>query len=148
MDEYEINFPAETLLGWIMEEHQAGGKLELWPAREYVEVPRKRTDKGSFTADEDLAETVTVGTLDVRQQGRKTGWILHFRVEDELAPHLPEDEDVQIEPEPIEIETFWSDFVSPGRGAAYAWITAESSTDKAAFERFVHTLEKRHQTKG
>jgi hypothetical protein len=148
MENYEIDFPAETLLGWIMEEHQAGRELDLWPTREFVEVPRKRTDKGSFTADEGLAETVSVGNLDVRTPGRKAGWTLHLRVEDELAAHLPEDEDVKTEPEPIEIETFWSDFVSPGRGAAYAWITAESGSAKTAFDRFLQSLEERHRTKG
>ena len=147
MEDHEIDFPAETLLGWIMEEHQAGRDLELWPTREYVEVPRKRTDKGSFTANEGLAETVTVGNLDVRLPGRKAGWVLHIRVEDELAPHLPEDENVHVEPEPIELQTFWTDFASSGRGAAYAWITAESGTAKAAFDRFLRSLEERHQTK-
>lgn len=148
MEDFEIDFPAETLLTWIREEHRAGGTLEVWPSREYVEVPRKRTDKGSFTADEDLTETVAVGTIDVRPLGRKAGWTLHVRVEDELAPHLPEDEDVQAEPEPIEFEAFWSDFVAPGRGPAYAWISAESGAAKTAFDRFLRSLEQRHQPKG
>lgn len=147
MEDYDVNFPAETLLAWIREEHKTAGELQLWPSREYGAVARSRTDKGSFTEDEDLGETVAIGLLDVQPLGRRAGWTLHFRIEDELAAHLPEDADAPVEPEAIDFEAFWSEFVVPGRGIYHAWITAESDDGKTAFDRFVHALEARHARK-
>lgn len=144
MEDHDISFPAETLLAWIREEHRTRGALQLWPSREYVAIPRSRTDKGSFTEDEDLAETVAVGLLDVQPLGRRAGWTLHVRIEDELAAHLPEDEDAPVEPEAVDFEAFWSEFVVPGRGVMHAWITVESDDGKAAFDRFLRSLEARH----
>lgn len=147
MEEYDVDFPAETLLAWIREEHKTQGSLQLWPSREFIAVPRKRIDRGRFGEEDDVGETAAVGNLDVQPLGRRASWTLHFRIEDELAAHLPEDEDAPEEPEPIDFEAFWSDFVAPARGSAYVWITAETLEAKAAFDCFLRSLETRHATK-
>jgi hypothetical protein len=145
MTDYEVEFPAETLLAWIREEHRTRGSLDLWPAREFAAVPRQRTDRGSFGDEDDLPETVSAGNLDVAPMGERDGWTLHFRIEDALAPHLPEDEAAPEGPEPIDFEAFWSDFVVPARGSMYVWVTADSADAKRAFDHFVRALEARHR---
>lgn len=147
MEDHDIDVPPETLLLWIREENKARSSLQLWPAREFLLVPRSPADKGSFGEDDDLGEIVAVGTLDVRPVGGRAPWVLHFRIEDELAAHAPEEGDVPAGPEAIDFESFWSDFVVPARGTVHAWATVDGADAKRAFTRFLRSLEGRHATR-
>ena len=91
MEDYDIDLPAETLLAWIHGEHKAGGPLQMSSSREYVSVPRRRADRSSFDEQDDLAESVSAGNLDVQPLAAGAVCTLRFGIEDEPAAHTPED---------------------------------------------------------
>jgi hypothetical protein len=67
---------------------------------------------------EDLSEMDTVATLEIAPQHASDGWLMTVVVEDEAGPHLLDKRPLAASGQQIDLETFYSEFIRPGRGVA------------------------------
>jgi hypothetical protein len=142
MTEYGLDVTADQVMHWLKDNLAAGGKrmLEVRATREYVSDPEAKIEEAGLSEDTEVASLTTVGTLEAKPSGVMGGWVLRMRVEDEVGPHLPEDESVRDLPEEIDLDAFDTDFVAPDRGTAYIAVYAETQEAKKAFDRVFNDL--------
>lgn len=62
-------------------------------------------------------------------------------VEVELEPIVPGEDSAEEEREPIDLDTFYLDFIRSGRGTASVTAEAESAEAEADLNRFLHAIE-------
>jgi len=144
MPSYSVEVPPELIVHWLIGALSAGPlKNAMRATREYVAREDFDLDRAGLSGSDDIDAVVAVGTLEVEAAPPAGGWTLKVRIEDSLGDRLPEDEPAQDEPEDIDLEEFWVEFIAPGRGIALAELEADSSAARARFERFVAGLKPR-----
>ena len=142
MEDYEIDLPADVVVGWTVQAVKHGGSGLLTNAwREYVVDESFVREKGGYE-ETDVQEVTAVGSLDVVPEHRPDSWVLRVRVKDELGDRMPDDEDVPEGPEAISLDQFWDEFIAPRRGMASIWVSASSLAEKEAFDHFLTELER------
>ena len=90
---------------------------------------------------EDLNDEVTVAQLVITPSHAGEGWRIVVSVEVELEPIARGEDSAEEEPVPIDLDTFYLDFIRSGRGTASVAAEAESTEAEAYLERLVHTIE-------
>lgn len=141
MNEYDLNIPADVVVGWIVEAADEGGTgLEINASREYVVDESFTPEKGGYE-ETDVSEITAIGSLEVMPEHRPDSWVLQVRVVDELGDRLPVDEDAPEGPEEIGLSQFWSEFIAPGRGTASIQVSAPDLLEKEKFDQFLTALE-------
>ncbi len=142
MEDYAIDLPAETVVGWIVQAvRQSGSGLLTNAWREYV-LQESFAGKKSGYEETGVQEVTPVGSLEVVPEHQPESWILRVRVEDELGGRIPPDEDALKGPEEISLGQFWEEFISPLRGAASIWVSASGRAEKRAFDDILTELER------
>ncbi len=142
MSEHEIDVAPGQIVHWLKDDMAAGRrrKLELRATREYLAEPGAPADE-----DSEVSALSTVGLLEVRPVGVAHPWVLRVRVEDVVGPHLPEDASAPDEPEEIDLDTFFTDFVAPDRGTVFVTLEADDAQAKRGFDRlFAEIVADRH----
>lgn len=142
MEDYEINLPAEVVVGWVVQAIKQGGSGLLANAwREYVADESFVPEKGGYE-ETDVQEVTAVGSLEVAPEHRPNSWILRVRVEDELGNRIPADADAPEGSEGISLDQFWDEFIAPQRGMTSIWLSASAVAEKEAFDHFLTELER------
>jgi len=139
MPEYGIDVDAGQIVHWLMDDLAAGkqSRLDIRATREYAAEPVADPEQAGLGEDEEAAVLTTVGRLEVRPAGGEPAWVMRLRVDDVLGPHLPDDESVPEDPEEIDIEAFFENFVVPDRGTFYASVEVETPEAKQALDRLL-----------
>lgn len=143
MPSYNVEVPPELIVRWLMDALAVGPlKNGIRATREYVVKDDFNLDSAGLSGSDDIDVVVAVGTLEVEAAPPAGGWTLKICVEDALGDRLPEDEPVPEEPEDIDLEAFWVEFIDPDRGVALAELDAGSPAARNRFERFVERLKR------
>lgn len=141
MEEYDLDFPTDVVVGWIVQAADKGGsgmQINAW--REYVRDESFVAEEGGYE-ETDVSEVTAVGSLEVKPEHQSDSWILQVSVVDELGDRLPVDEDAPEGPEEISLDQFWSEFIAPDRGTASIQVLATDPAEKKIFDRFLTALE-------
>ena len=148
MPTYPVDIAAEQVVRWLLEEQRSGYlPVEVRATRQYVIEPLDRPeDVGLGNEDQaDLGDVLAVGILEVSPPPGKNGWLLSIRIEDPLGPRTPDDEPVPEGEEEIDLETFESEFITPGRATEEMTLDAGTAEARAHFEAlFADLLRDRH----
>ena len=139
-DEYPVDIDAEQVVRWFLAEHEARPSefgFAAWRSREMEQIPLRSEFRLGDVEREDLSEVATVASLEIAPAHPRDGWRLRVVVEDEAGPRISEREmDAAAEHE-IGLQTFYREFILPGRGNAN--VTAEVE-DSAAADRLAVLL--------
>lgn len=143
METYSLDIDAEQVVRWLMDEQRTGSlRLEGLATRAYVvETLTEREAQGFGDEEaEELSDVLTVGVLEVRPPAVHGGWLLRLRVEDRVGPRSPEDDDVALEEEEIDLETFEAEFIRPERGTVDITLEVDDAQGKARFTRLFNNM--------
>lgn len=139
----EIDIDPEQIVRWLLVERQRGGSgldISAWRLNQGRAVESAVADR--FGDEErELRDEVTMAQLVIAPAHRGEGWRLVVSVEVELQPMVPGEDSAETEREPIDLDTFYLDFVRPGRGTASVAAEAESTEAEAHLDLLLHTIE-------
>jgi hypothetical protein len=124
----------------MMEEHKSAPARFRMLARyeaEAREIPMRRELHLGDGEREDLTEMDTIATLEIAPQHASDGWLMTVVVEDEAGPHVLDKRPLAASGQQIDLETFYNEFIRPGRGVAN--VEAEAA-DEAAEARVAHLI--------
>ncbi|HSM42081.1 MAG TPA: hypothetical protein VK862_15110 [Afifellaceae bacterium] len=149
--EQEIDIPADQIVHWLRAVlKSAKPRVRCTATREYVAdadpdlVPE--FESAGLGPEDDASSLITVGVLVITPADSLDGWHLTVAVEDVVGPHVPEDESAPDEPEEIDLDGYWDQFVKPGRGTETVTLTAESDEAMRHFETvFADLVRDRHE---
>jgi hypothetical protein len=101
----------------MVEQRIGSSLLEINARRvqEAQDIPVQQELRLGDEEREDLSDAATVATLEIAPIHAGDGWRLTVVVEDESSSRDPDEVSVD---ESIDLETFYSEFVRPGRGTA------------------------------
>jgi len=146
METYPVDLDPEQIVRWLMVEQQAAPSTFRITARRTTEVrdvPARRELHMGDEEREDLSEIATIATLEIAPIHASDGWLLTVAVEDEAGPPVAEGE------EKIDLATFYSKFIRPGRGISNVVAEVENAQAKARMTRLLHAIDRnRHVPDG
>ena len=146
METYPVDLDPEQIVRWLMVEQQAAPSTFRITARRTTEVrdvPARRELHMGDEEREDLSEIATIATLEIAPIHASDGWLLTVAVEDEAGPPVAEGE------EKIDLATFYSKFIRPGRGISNVVAEVENAQAKARMTRLLHAIDRnRHVPAG
>lgn len=105
---------------------------------EAVAVEPHTEDRFGDEEREDLNDEVTVAKLEVTPTHAGESWRLVVSAEAELVPVEDSEEEG---PEPIDLDTFYLDFVRPGQATITISAEAESAAAEARLGQLIHAIE-------
>lgn len=147
MEPYPVDVEAKQIVRWLMqEERRKAFDLIVRATRSYQANGLAPEDLrlGDFEPEE-LSEMSEIGLLEVLPRREPRGWVLRIRVEDDIGPHLPEDEPAAPDEEEIDLATFYEEFLAEDRGLAETSAEVDGPHAKAALARlFKAILTDRH----
>ena len=146
METYPVDLDPEQIVRWLMVEQQAAPSAFRIMAKRTTEVrdvPARRELHLGDEEREDLSEIATIATLEIAPIHASDGWLLTVAVEDEAGPPVAEGE------EKIDLATFYSKFIRPGRGISNVVAEVESAQAKARMTRLLNAIDRnRHVPAG
>lgn len=146
MLEYGIEIPADQIFHWLKDELASGRQRFVCRAtREYVADVLGKVENTDIDEDYGIQLITTTGTLEISPEGAANGWLLKVYVEDVVGPHIPEDGSVPAEPEEIQLDDFYAQFIAPDNGTVFVTVNAESKSAKARLDAVLaEIMEDRH----
>ena len=151
METYAVDIDPAQVVRWIQEECETAPSTfralakRKWEARE---IPVSADTRFGDVEREDLTEIATVATLDLAPAHAGDGWQLSIVVEDELAPRFANG-DASGEPEQeITLETFYEEFIRPGRATANVVAAFENPAGKAHLANLIEAIETNRHSAG
>lgn len=141
MESYPVDTDPEQVVRWLMVEQRLGAPLLEITARRGLEaqdIPAQQDLRLGDEEREDLSDAETVATLEIAPIHAGDGWRLTVIVEDEPGSRDP---DEVSEDEAIDLETFYSEFVRPGRGTARLVAEVEGPDAEARLARLLAAVE-------
>lgn len=154
MQSYPVDIEPEQLIRWIIAEREKAASQFVTVAscvKETRDIPLKKELRLGEEAREDVSEIVTLATLKITPARPNDGWSLSVVVEDDLGPSVSE-EDVEAEEgeeEEIDIDTFYNEFIVPGRGSANVVAEVKNAVAKQHLSRLLADIVRdRHAKNG
>ena len=145
METYPVDIDPEQIVRWGMTEYQtAPAHLRIFARRsaEPREIPVKTEFRLGDEEREDLSEIAIIATLEIAPVHAGDGWLLTVVVEDELGPRVAEDRTTVETEEEIDLETFYKEFIRPGRGSANVVAEVDGPEAKTRVTRLLNAIEK------
>jgi hypothetical protein len=146
---YPVDVDPEQIIRWVKEEIEAkplAFRISGRRAREAREIPVRRELRLGDAEREDLSEIATIAALEIAPFQASDGWRLTIAVEDEAGPRLADEEDSAAEEESIGLAAFCDEFISPGRGSAYAIAEVDGPAPRGRLTRLLNAIEQnRHR---
>ena len=145
MESFPVNIDAEQVVRWIMTEQAAApSTFETTATRttEVREIPERREYHLGDEEREDLSEVATLATLEIAPAHAGEGWLLTVTVEDEIGPRVSGDGAATGTEQRIDIGTFYSAFIRPGRGTANVIAQVDSPSARTSVNRLINTIER------
>jgi hypothetical protein len=106
------------------------------------DLPARREIRLGDQEREDLSEIATIATLEISPIHAGDGWRLTVVVEDEAGPRVPEEGAVDEGEEEIDLDTFYGEFIRPGRGSANVIAEVEDSAAERRLAELLSTIER------
>ena len=146
MLEYGLEIPADQIFHWLKDELASGRqRFVCRGTRDYVADVLGKVENTDIDEDYGIQMITTTGTLEISPAGAANGWLLKVYVEDVVGPHIPEDSSVPAEPEEIQLDDFYAQFIAPDTGTVFVTVSAESKSAKAQFDAVLtEIIEDRH----
>jgi len=147
VETYPVDIAPEQVVRWLMVE----GRLHAF---DLLVSATRSFEPGELAGDErlggeereEVSEISEVGLLEVMPRQKPHIWTLRVRVEDDIGPHLPEDEPIPETEEEPDVPTFYEEFIKADRGIAEVSVEVDSPAAKASFNRVLEAmLTDRHQ---
>ncbi len=143
MQTYPLDIEPEQLVRWVIAERKANPISLNVVARQATEVRPIPLRKEFLLGDEereDLSEVACVATLEIAPAHASDGWLLTVVVEDEVGPR---DSDMAVAEgeKQIDIGTFYTRFILPGRGIANVVAQVQDSAAQARVDRLLEAIE-------
>jgi hypothetical protein len=151
MTSYPLDVEPKQVVRWLIDEQRLAPSRFRISARRSVQmrdIPVRPEFHLGDEEREDLSEVDTVATLEISPAHADEGWTLTVVVEDEAGPRLPDKGDLVEEDEAIDLQTFYNEFIRPGRGIAN--VTAEVADEEAErrVEQLVSNIERNLHSPG
>ncbi len=144
METYLVDIDARQVVRWLKAEHEAAAstlRITGRRSREVREIP-VQDELGLGDAErEDLSEVLTIATLDIEPIHASEGWRLSIVVEDDVGPRTSEPRVDQEEEQPIDLGTFYEEFIRPGRGNANVIVEVENSAAEERLQPLLSAIE-------
>ena len=145
MESFPVDIDAEQIVRWIIAEQTAAPSTFRTTARRITEVRELPAGREYHLGDEereDLSEVATLATLEIAPAHAGEGWLLTVTVEDESGPRVS-GEGAAIETEQqIDLGTFYSTFIRPGRGTANVIAEVDGPSARANVTRMLDDIER------
>lgn len=145
MDTYPLDIDPGQVVRWIMAENRASPSNFRILARRVAElrdIPLQ-AELGLGDEDrEDLREIATIATLEIAPGHASDGWRLVVTVEDEIGPRVPDGSSTGASDEAIDLDTFYEEYIRPGRGSADVVAEADDPEAIARMTRLLDAIEK------
>ncbi len=145
MESFPVDLDAGQIVRWIMAEQAAAPSTFKTRARlmtEMREIPQRRELHLGDEEREDLSEVATIATLEIAPAHADGGWLLTVTVEDEIGPRLSAEEATTETEKQIDLGTFYSTFIRPGRGTANVVAEVDSPTARINVTRLLNSIER------
>lgn len=144
MEPFPVDIDLKQIVHWIIAEHRLTPSSLKTVARRAAEV-RQIPDRAEFHLGdeerEDLSEVATVATLEITPAHPSDGWLMTIAVEDEIGPRGPGRGTTVEDEEPIDLETFYSQFIRPERGTATVVAQANDAAAEARLSSLLASIE-------
>lgn len=145
METYPVDIDPAQVLRWLKAESEAAPatfRITASRGQEVREIPVGEEAHFGDTEREDLSEVATIATLEIAPVHANEGWQLKVIVEDELGPRLAGGSVGGDGEQAIDLGTFYSEFIRPGRGIANVIAEVEGPAARARLTRLLGTIEK------
>ena len=144
MPTYPIELEPDQIVRWFLTEQKETPSLFQFDARRAVEthdVPLRAEYHLGDEEREDLTEVEMIATLEVKPAHARDSWILKVTVEDEAGPRLSGSQS-SLEPEQrIDLNTFYDQFIRPGRGIATATAFAQDAIAEQDLDKLLDSIQ-------
>lgn len=144
MEPYPVDIDPAQVVRWVIAEHQAAPTSLRMVARRTMEV-RQIPARGELHLGdeerEDLSEVATIASLEIAPAHAADGWMLTVMVEDEIGPRGPGRGAAVDDDQQIDVGTFYSEFIRPGRGTATVIAEADDTAAEARVSRLLESIE-------
>jgi hypothetical protein len=144
MRAYPVDIDAGQLVRWLVEEQKtAPGRFRIVAkcGAEIQEIQARREWRLGEVEREDLSEVETVASLEIAPHHASDGWLLTAVVEDEAGPRLLDD-GATAGGKQIDLQTFYSKFIRPGRGLVNVEAEAADEAAEARIEQLIRSIER------
>ena len=145
MESFPVDIDAEQIVRWIIAEQAATPSPFKTTARRTIEVREIPERRELHLGDEErgeLSEVATIATLEVAPTHATDGWLLTVTVEDEIGPRVSGEEAATETEQQIDLGTFYSTFIRPGRGTANVVAEVDSSSARRSLTRLLNMIER------
>ena len=145
MESFPVDIDAEQIVRWIIAEQAATPspfKTTATRTVEVREIPERRELHLGDEEREDLSEVATIATLEVAPTHVTDGWLLTVTIEDEIGPRVSGGETATETEQQIDLGTFYSTFIRPGRGTANVVAEVDSSSARRSLTRLLNIIER------
>ena len=135
MLEYGLEIPADQIVHWLKDELASGRqRFTCQATRDYVSDVLGKVEHPEIDEDSGIQSITTTATLEVSPAVATEGWVLKVCVEAVVGPHMPEDGSVADEPEEIQLDDFYAQFIAPDTGTVFVTVSAANQSAKAQFD--------------
>lgn len=157
METYSLDIDPAQIVRWLRAEHQPGispFRVTARRGRAIEELPSATRFHLGDSEREDLSEVATFATLDIEPLHANEGWRLSVIIEDEAGPRLLDSDEADVdeedfeEEEDIDLETFYEDFIRPGRGESTVIAEVENAAAQARLQPLLKAIEQNRHAQG
>lgn len=144
MEPFSVDIDPKQIVRWIIAEHRITPSSLKTVARRTTEERQIPACPELHLGDEereDLREIATVATLEIAPAHPSDGWLLTIVVEDEIGPRGPGRGTTVENDQPIDLETFNSQFIRPERGMATVIAKTDDAAATARLSRLLASIE-------
>jgi hypothetical protein len=139
----DVDIDPEQAVRWLLVERQksgAGVETRAWRVNEKHPIVAGVEQRLGDEELEDINDEVTVARLEI-SPAHAEGWRIVISAEAEIEPVTPEEDSTEDEEEPIDLDSFYGDFVRSPRTTTTISAEAESAEAQAELERLIHGIE-------
>jgi hypothetical protein len=129
---YPLDVDPEQLIRWIMAEREAKPlrfKLTANRGVETSDIPLRKEFRLGDEAREYVSDVATIATLEFAP-AQNEGWSVTITVEDDIGPQPLDDASQEGAEEDLDLESFFEEFIRPGRGTATIVANAQTPAAK------------------
>ena len=144
MEPFPVDIDPTQIVRWIIAEHRVTPSSLKIMARRTTEVRQIPAREELHLGDEereDLSEVATVASLEIAPADPSDGWLMTVVVEDEVGPRGPDRGTMVEDDQQIDLESFYSQFIRPGRGTATVVAQADNAAAEARISRLLASIE-------
>lgn len=144
MEPFPVDIDPKQIVRWIITEHRitpSSLKIVARRTAEERQIPARADLHLGDEEREDLSEIATVATLEIAPAHPSDGWLMTIVVEDEIGPRGPGRGTMVENEQPIDLGSFYSQFIRPERGTATVVAQANDSEAEARLSSLLASIE-------